>query len=82
VNFIWIIGVSSIPSHNWTLDLGNEEGWSLSRITILEINYHPSEANMVVNAWSRRTHLSQLEVEIIGSSSCASSLTSSTIKLL
>jgi hypothetical protein len=32
---------------------------------ILEINYHPREANVVIDAWSQRSHLSQLEVEII-----------------
>jgi hypothetical protein len=42
----------------------------------MEINYHPREANVVVDAWSRRTHLSQLQVEIIDRSSCATSLIS------
>jgi hypothetical protein len=27
------------------------------------INYHPRKANVVVEAWSQRSHLSQLEVE-------------------
>jgi hypothetical protein len=40
---------------------------------ILEINYHPGKENVVVNAWSQMSHLSQLEVEIIDCSSCASS---------
>jgi hypothetical protein len=40
------------------------------------INYHPREANMVVDALSQRTHLSQLEVEIIDHPSCAKSLIS------
>jgi hypothetical protein len=37
----------------------------------LGINYHPREANVVADAWSRRSHMSQLEVEKIGRSSCA-----------
>jgi hypothetical protein len=47
----------------------------------MEINYHPEKANVVVDAWSQRSRLSQLEVEIIDRSSCASSSTSSTIGL-
>jgi hypothetical protein len=53
VDFIRTIRVWIISSHNKILVLGNEESWSLSRITILEINYHPREANVVVDAWSR-----------------------------
>jgi hypothetical protein len=65
-----------------TFALGNEESWSLSRFTILEINYHPEKGNVVVDAWSQRSHLSQVEVDIIDHSSCASSSISSALELL
>jgi hypothetical protein len=48
----------------------------------MEINYHPREANVVVDAWSRGYTMSYWEVEIIDHSSCASSLISSTFRLL
>jgi hypothetical protein len=35
----------------------------------MEINYHLREANVVVDAWSQRYHLSQLEVVVIDRSS-------------
>jgi hypothetical protein len=53
VNYIWTVRFGGISSRNRTLTLGNEESWSLSRIMILEINYHPREANVVVDTWSR-----------------------------
>jgi hypothetical protein len=37
------------------------------------INYHPRETNMVADTLSQRTHLSQLEVEIIDCPCCAKS---------
>jgi hypothetical protein len=46
------------------------------------INYYPRNVNVVADAWSQRTHLRQLDVEIIDRSSCASSSTTSTIGLL
>jgi hypothetical protein len=82
VNFIQTIRVFSISSRNQTLTLGKEESWSLLRIMMLEINYRPREANVVVDAWSRGYSMSWLEVEIIDCSSCASSSTSSTLGLL
>jgi hypothetical protein len=45
------------------------------------INDHPGKANVVADTWSQRSHVSQLEVEIIDHSSCASSLTSSILGL-
>jgi hypothetical protein len=65
MNYIQTIRVQIISSHCRNLALCNEESWSLLRIMILEINYHPREANVVIDAWSQRSHLSQLEVEII-----------------
>jgi hypothetical protein len=47
----------------------------------LGINYPPRKANVVADAWSQRSHLSQLEVGIIDHSSCASSSTSSILGL-
>jgi hypothetical protein len=34
------------------------------------INYHPRKVNVVVDAWSQRSHLSQLEVEKISFKLC------------
>jgi hypothetical protein len=45
------------------------------------INYHPRKANVEADAWSQMSHVSQLEVEIIDRSSCASSSTSSVLGL-
>jgi hypothetical protein len=47
----------------------------------LGINYHPRKVKVVADAWSQRSHVSQLEVEIIDHSSCASSSTSSILGL-
>jgi hypothetical protein len=47
----------------------------------IRINDHPGKVNVVADTWSQRSHVSQLEVEIVDHSSCASSLTSSILGL-
>jgi hypothetical protein len=37
------------------------------------INYHPGKANVVVDAWSRGSHVSQLEVESMSFELCEES---------